>query len=148
MEQGQEEQVHPNQAAPANAPPAAPMEQVDHVTPEVIYTHEVHDAPLAAPQIGASTDPLQILRNLVASLNDTNVDTSKLEGIAFAGAKCSIIDSKGPTQTTRKCVIMVDTILPSTNARGSSVQIEEIYRRLKHQLHLLEQRNRRKVLWW
>jgi hypothetical protein len=126
MEQGQEEQVHPNLAAPANAAPAAPEEQVDPVTPEVMDTCSVPEAPPAPLQFGTTTDPLQILRSLVASLNDSNVDTSKLEGIAFAGAKCSIIDSRGPTHTTRQCVIMVDTILPDNNASGSSVQIEEI----------------------
>jgi hypothetical protein len=121
MDQGQEEQVHPNPAAPANAAPAAPMEQVDPVTPKVMDTRAAPEAP---PSV--STDPLQILRSLVASLNDSNVDSSKLDGITFAGAKCSIIDSRGPTHTTRQCVIMVDTILPDSNARGSSVQIEEI----------------------
>jgi hypothetical protein len=121
MDQGQEEQVHPNPAAPANAALAAPMEQVDPVTPEVMDTRAAPEAP---PSV--STDPLQILRSLVASLNDSNVDSSKLDGIAFAGAKCSIIDRRGPTHTTRQCVIMVDTILPDSNARGISVQIEEI----------------------
>jgi hypothetical protein len=127
MEQGQEEQLPPNQAALANAAPATPMEQFDHVTPEVVDTHVVHDIPQASPQNDTTTDPLRILRRLVATINGNDIDSSKLEGIAFAGAKCSIIDSNGPTCTARQCVIMVDTILPSTNVSGSSVQIEEIH---------------------
>ncbi|KAM0826097.1 hypothetical protein ACQ4PT_069109 [Festuca glaucescens] len=124
MEQGQEDPIPPNQAAPANAAPAAPMEPMDPVTPEV------YDTPVEqeTAQYDNTRDPLQILCSLITSINGNDAESlSKLDGIAFAGAKCSIIDSNGPAYTTRQCVIMVDTILTNTNASGSSVQIEEIH---------------------
>ncbi|KAM0858559.1 hypothetical protein ACQ4PT_047754 [Festuca glaucescens] len=127
MEQGHDDPVFPNQAAPANAAPAAPMEQMDPITPEVFDTSVVQETAHDIPHHDAARDPLQILRNLITSINGNATESlSKLDGIAFAGAKCSIIDNEGPTYTTRQCIIMVDTILPKTNSSGSTVQIEEI----------------------
>ncbi|KAM0913956.1 hypothetical protein ACQ4PT_011815 [Festuca glaucescens] len=116
-------------AGHADGAPAAPEIQVEPVTPEATEHNDVDAEDFAADGTNDArhTDPINALRNLITNLIDNASELlPELGSVKFVSANCSIMDTEGPDNKTRKCIMQIDIVLPSNCSKTSSVRITEI----------------------